>query len=489
MGKKIFQAAFLPVLAIAFFSTCFLVENLWGDLIFPAWFQNGVLSFLEVLNWLAGGWLFNRMLSLLFWNTLVKKILHHDPPVLLVQLSSIFVLIISLSLIAHFVFHEPLTTLIAAAGGLGFVLGFAVQGLILDLFSGLAIQMDRPFKVGDFINCHNRFGDTMIGRVEETTWRTTRLWTTDRNLVIIPNSYITTTIVTNFSMPEVNARFDQDYTLDFSVSSERAIAIFNAALLDSVGSEGPLANPRPKTILTGVSSDGAVYKLRYYLDPTSVSPSKARNTINAKVMHHLTYAGITPSYDRQDIFYEKMPSQKSWRDKDDRIHLLSNIELFHDFSGELLESLSNSFKLKSLKRNELLIKQGDDGESLFVLVEGLLDVSIQIGEEEKHLTLLAPGSFLGEMALLTGEKRSANVKTSIESLVLELTKDSIMSLATTNPEILEKMTSAVARRRLKNKEIELLSDDDKNDVIQKEEENLMARVTNFFFGSKPDKVI
>ena len=419
----------LPVLTIALFSGILFFANLFGDLIFPAWFHQGVLTFLKMLIWFGGGWLFNRLLSLLFWNTLIKKILHQHPPVLLVQLSSIFVLILTLSAIAHFVFHEPLTTLIAAAGGLGFVLGFAVQGLILDLFSGLAIQMDRPFKVGDFINCHNRFGTTMIGRVEETTWRTTRLWTTDRNLVIVPNSYITSTIVTNYSMPEVKARFDLDYTLDFSVPSERAIAIFNAALLESVGSKGPLADPRPKTILTGVDSDGAVYKLRYYLDPTITSPSKARNTVNANVMHHLTYAGITPSYDRQDIFYEKMPSQKSWRNKEDRMDLLSKIELFKDFSEELLESISNSFKLKSLKAKEVLIKQGDDGESLFVLVEGLLDVSLQVGDEQRHLTLLAPGSFLGEMALLTGEKRSANITTSTESLVVELTKDSIMSLS------------------------------------------------------------
>jgi len=103
----------------------------------------------------------------------------------------------------------------------------------------LAIQMDRPFKVGDFINCHNRFGETFIGRVEETSWRTTRLWTTDRNLVIVPNSYITSTIVTNYSLPESVARFELDYTLDFSVPSDRAIRIFNAALLDSVAQRGP----------------------------------------------------------------------------------------------------------------------------------------------------------------------------------------------------------------------------------------------------------
>ena len=207
------------------------------------------------------------MISLLFWDTLIKKISSAPPPLLLVQLSGIAVLILTLSCIAHFVFDEPLTTIIAAAGGLGFVLGFAIQGLILDLFSGLAIQMDRPFKVGDFINCHNRFGETFIGRVEETSWRTTRLWTTERNLVIVPNSYITSTIVTNYSLPESVARFELDYTLDFSVPSDRAIRIFTAALIDSIGPKGPVASPKPKTILTGVNSDGVVYKLRYFLEP------------------------------------------------------------------------------------------------------------------------------------------------------------------------------------------------------------------------------
>jgi len=483
MGKKIFQAAFLPALAIAFFSAILFLANMSGDLFLPLWLHQGVLIFLEILIWFSAGWLFNRLLSLLFWDTLVARISSAPPPLLLVQLSGIAVLIFTLSCIAHFVFDEPLTTIIAAAGGLGFVLGFAIQGLILDLFSGLAIQMDRPFKVGDFINCHNRFGETFIGRVEETSWRTTRLWTTERNLIIVPNSYITSTIVTNYSLPESVARFELDYTLDFSVPSDRAIRIFNAALLDSIGPKGPVASPKPKTILTGVNSDGVVYKLRYFLEPKQVSPSKARNTIHANVIHHLVNAGMSHSYAKQDIFLGKMPKrQKSWNNKEDRMDLLSHIALFQDFSSDLLEAITNSFHLKELKPEDILINQGDDGESLFVLVEGLLEVSIQVEGEKRHLTFLRPGSFLGEMALLTGEKRSADVTSSTESLVGELTKESIMSLATENPEVLKKMTAVVAKRRMKNKEIAAASGKDHDKAVQKEEKNLMSRVTNFFFG-------
>jgi CRP-like cAMP-binding protein len=164
--------------------------------------------------------------------------------------------------------------------------------------------------------------------------------------------------------------------------------------------------------------------------------------------------------------------------------LLSNIALFQDFSGELLENITNSFHLKELKTEEVLFNQGDDGESLFVLVEGLLEVSSQIEGEKRHLSFLRPGSFLGEMALLTGEKRSADVTSSTESLVGELTKDSIMSLATENPDVLKNMTAVVAKRRLENKKMWATSAKSHGEAIQKEEKSLMARVINFFFGNK-----
>ena len=489
MVKKIFQSAFFPALVTAFFSAILFLSNVSGgwlsNLFIDEWVHRGVVVFLEILVWFSGGWLFNRLLSVLFWDTLVGMYTEHHPPKMLVQISGIFVFFLTLSLIAHFVFDEPLTSILVTGGGLTIALGFGIQGLINDLFSSLAIQLDPPFKVGDFINVHHRYleSEGLIGKVEETNWRTTRMWTTGRNYIIVPNSYITTQILTNYSMPKSLSRFEMNYTLDFAIPSDRAIRIFNAALLDSVGAKGPVASPRPTTILTGINSDGAVYKLKYFLEPAEVSPPKARNTINANVIYHLANAGMSPSYDKQDIFLGRMPKrQKSWDNEKDRMDLLSNIDLFKDFSGELLGNITNSFHLRELKPEEVLFNQGDDGESLFVLVEGLLEVSLQVEGEKRHLTFLRPGSFLGEMALLTGEKRSANVTSSTESLVGELTKESIMSLATENPEVLNKMTAVVAKRRLKNEEMWATSAKSHDEAVQKEEKNLMARVTNFFFG-------
>ena len=157
MIKKLFQAAFLPAVITALFSAMLSVSHVSGDFFFDEWIHKGIVIFLEILVWLSGGWLFNRLLSVLFWDALVGMYTEHHPPKMLVQISGIFVFFLTLSLIAHFVFDEPLTSILVTGGGLTIALGFGVQGLINDLFSSLAIQLDPPFKVGDFINVHHRY--------------------------------------------------------------------------------------------------------------------------------------------------------------------------------------------------------------------------------------------------------------------------------------------------------------------------------------------
>ena len=59
-----------------------------------------------------------------------------------------------------------------------------------------------------------------------------------------------------------------------------------------------------------------------------------------------------------------------------------------------------------------------------------------------------------------------------------------MSLATENPEVLNKMTAVVAKRRLKNKEMWSTSTKSHEEAVQNEEKSLLVRVMNFFFGNR-----
>jgi len=402
--------------------------------------------------WLSAAWLFNRLLTLILWQGIIGSALGRHPPRLVIQLTGLLIFLLTVSGIMRFVFGESITAIWAASGAVGIVVGFALKNLILDTFSGLAIHLERPFEVGDWISCHTRMG-TYIGRVEETNWRTTRLWTTTRNIIIIPNSYLTTTLLTNFSMPDSQSRFDIKFTLDFSVTSERVIRILSSAALEStLSSNGILSSPPPKVIVNEVSELGVEYELRYFLDPRNISPAKARSEITQTVLKHIKQAGLTLAYPRQDLFLARMPwRQKDWCFLKDLIHHLQSLSLFINLKESELEFLAQHLSVHSLDKGSIIVKQGEKGDSMFILAEGLLEVLIdQPDGTQLKVADLAPGIFFGEKSLLTGEPRSATVVCVAESEVCEITKSCMAKLLEINPDLVDTLGRAVVERDIIN---------------------------------------
>jgi small-conductance mechanosensitive channel/CRP-like cAMP-binding protein len=436
---------------------------------------------LQVASWLLGAFLLNRLFERFLWNGLVARSLHRAPPRLVVQLCSVAVYLGAFGGILSNVFNQPVTAFWAASGAVGMVVGFALQNLILDTFSGLAIHLERPFSVGDWINVQTRMG-TFIGRVEETNWRTTRLWNTDRNLIIIPNSFMTTTVVVNFSMPTAIARFELDFLLDFNVPTDRVLRVLQAALMSAVGPGGPLAEPAPKVRIDSVSEEGIKYKLRYFLSPVETSPSKARNTILGKVMQHLHHSGISLTYPKRDVFVADMPwRQKDWKNQKDQIRQVQRLALFKLLSEDDLEFLTSEMKVEHYPRGHTIVSEKDEGSSMFILAEGMLEVLI--AQEDKaplKVAVLEPGDFFGEKSMLSGEPRSATVATTTESVVGEITKDAIGRLISRNPDVAQLLSLAVAQRQAENNAMLIASGDSKESYVEKEAAHIFSSLKRFF---------
>jgi small-conductance mechanosensitive channel len=102
--------------------------------------------------------------------------------------------------VATFVFEEKLLTT-SAVGAV--VIGFALQDTLGNAFSGLAIQIEKPFHVGHWV----RVGE-FEGRVHEVTWRATKLRTKTGNLVVLPNNVVSKEAVTNYSEPALPSRLE-----------------------------------------------------------------------------------------------------------------------------------------------------------------------------------------------------------------------------------------------------------------------------------------
>ena len=226
--------------------------------------------------WLTSAFFVNRLLSVFFWEMGVERAIGQPVPRLVKDILALLIFLVALSGIISFVFHQPVTGLWATSGAVGLVVGFALRSMILDVFSGLAFNIDRSYRIGDWVQLHGRqLNLHIVGRIEEINWRTTRLRTTANNMVVVPNSIMGQTIVTNFMTPEPESRLELFFTLDFSVPTERALRVIGAAIKAISGPGGPLEEKPAKVRVNGVSSVGVEYCVRYWILPSDVSPRKS----------------------------------------------------------------------------------------------------------------------------------------------------------------------------------------------------------------------
>lgn len=232
-------------------------------------------------------------------------------------------------------------------------------------------------------------------------WRTVHIHTPDKVLVVVPNSFLTNNVLTNLTEPSPHKEFELAFTFDFEVPSERVIRVLNAALTQTTEL---LTEPAAKTRVSRVNASGVEYKVKYWIDPRRCGPAKARALVTEHILQGLAQAGLMPSYPKSDVYTADLPI-RNLDVREDRVSLLARIELFSVLSHEELESLADQMHERVIRRNEVIVRRGESGNSMYLLLEGYLNVCLpEPGSgREVPVAQLKPGAYFGEMSLLTGE--------------------------------------------------------------------------------------
>jgi CRP-like cAMP-binding protein len=338
----------------------------------------------------------------------------------------------------------------------GLVLGFALRSAILDVFTGLAVHIDRSYEIGDWIEVHGGgFAQPVRGEVIQVNWRTTRLRTTARNVIVIPNGVLGTTPIVNLSLPTNTSRFKLAITLDAAVPPGRATRVLLAGVTAAMGRDGLLEDPDPKVLVDDIAAEGVRYEVRYYQDCSRLAPMKGKDRVLRSLLEHLDRAGISPAYPKQDVFHAPMPERNlSLKSAADRVGLLARIDLFDEtLQLRELEELAREMPLRQYGAGEILLREGDAGASMFVLSEGLLGASVRDRwGESVQVARIAPGQAFGEMSLFTGEPRSATVTALTDVVAFEISKTQFQALLARRPAIAEHVAGLVAQRRVSAKQ-------------------------------------
>lgn len=402
-------------------------------------------------------------------------------PKLLRHLVTIGIATIAGLLIAYTVAPEAFSGILALSGILGVVLGLALKPLILDVFSGISTNLDSAFQIGDWIDIGSRSdGQAHSGWVEEINWRTTHIRTRTGNLIICPNSGVSTAVIMNYSRPWPLSRVDSEITLPADLDVARALRVLQAALDSTVGMEGgSSAERRGKVVLKELREGMAIYQLRSWIDYSQQSAPDLRHLVLCSVMRHLRIAGIplaepaVMNQDHREILDNTSPAHIP--------RLLSHIELFRGMEDEDLQHLAASLVARDIHPQEGIVRQGEEGTDMFVITEGAVEVLVNVDGREVQVASMQAGDYFGEMSLLTGEPRTATVRATTRGRLWQISRESMARVLTDDAPTMDLVSRNLAKRNLnRSSRIEASNTQCTEDQTRSLTATLLAKMKSIF---------
>ncbi|MBA4249685.1 MAG: hypothetical protein C0432_02815 [Candidatus Puniceispirillum sp.] len=431
---------------------------------------------------------FTSILKYIIWD-------YYFPVKRKVTLSSLLINIINLIInlvcifgVLKFVFKQPIEHALAATGAFGVVLGFGLQRMVLDLSVGISIDMDKSFQMGNWIHIRHNNLD-IIGQIVQMNWRVISVKSADNKLFQIPNNIFGATIVTNLSRPTLDAEFEIKFIVPYIINEKKVLTVALFAL-DSVAASDYIFDYKCRIDTT--SLDGVGYKIRYFLRPDKMAPGKVRHFIHAALMRFFRSENIpfatSFSKNLNDSIYllskkfntihnEQLKDVVSFSSGEpfSNVDLVKNVDLFAVFDDKKIEHITQKSTLVKFNKGDTVCKQGDLGQSLYIVKEGFLRVFINNDEgREKQVGVLIPEDFFGEMSLLTGAPRSATVVADSKVSLLCITVDVVIPLLSENDKFYYYIARTIAERQSINAKILNQKEDvrKKNSLIRELEEKI-----------------
>jgi small-conductance mechanosensitive channel/CRP-like cAMP-binding protein len=365
-------------------------------------------------------------------------------------------------LVATFIFKETLAAT-SAVGAL--VVGFALQDTLGNAFAGLAIQMEKPFRVGHWI----AVGD-FIGRVTEITWRATKLRTKTGNVVVLPNNIVSKEAVINYSEPQAPTRLEVEVGATYMLPPNYV----KAAIVEALANCGRvLKEPAPDVLLVAFADSAITYRARFWVSDYERDEA-ARDEVRTAIYYAFQRHRIEIPWPITVEYKRPFPSDEEpaeWLV--DRARLLGQIDLFGGLDAAERERLAALAHERFYGDRDRIVRQGDPGSSLFVVSAGRAVVTVEPGGE---VATIEAGGYFGEMSLLTGDPRSATVSARGDSRVFEIDAEALRAVALSDPAVLDQMAAIAAARR---SELLAVRDASQAGRAQDNAQNLLLRIKRF----------
>ena len=419
---------------------------------------------LEVLWWLGAAWLavgFLRAFVVLGRQPRDTKLVQ-DLLAALIYLAATFAIV-------AYVFDLPVKGLLATSGALAIIIGLALQSSLGDVFSGIVLNIERPYRVGDWII----LDDTLQGKVIETNWRATHILTGNQDVAIIPNSVIAKSRLVNCSTPTTIHGASIRVRLEPSLTPAAGCNLLKEVLL---GSTHILRTPEPTVTIKDLSAEMIDFELSYSVADIS-AVDQAQNELFNRVFRAAAAAGAKFS-----PRFASSPSQAAPEGEGESGipgRLLAGISLFSTLTVDEKAALASQMQRKDYKPGEVVVRAGTILEALCIVSYGVLVGSVEANGRKIEVIRLAPGDYFGEVGLLTGKPLEGELTALTRVVIYEISKAALSPIIKGRPGLAEELSESLANRQLANRTV-LDHVDDKEGPEEGLAERVAANIRRLF---------
>jgi small-conductance mechanosensitive channel/CRP-like cAMP-binding protein len=411
---------------------------------------------LEVIWWLGAAWLAVGFLR--------AFVVFERPPrdtKLVQELLATLIYLAATFAIVGYVFDLPVKGLLATSGALAIILGLALQSSLGDVFSGIVLNIERPYRVGDWII----LDDALQGKVIENNWRATHILTGNQDVAIIPNSVIAKSKLVNCSTPTKIHGASIRVKFQPSLTPAAGCNLLKEVLL---GSAHILRTPEPTVTIKDLSAEMIDFELSYSVADIS-AVDRAQNELFDRVYRAAAAAGAKFSPRLGGSPREAAPETEGKLGIPER--LLAGISLFSCLTAEEKTSLASQMRRQDYRPGDVIVRTGTILDALCVVSLGVLIGSVEENGQKIESIRLAPGDYFGELGLLTGAPLKGELTALTRVVIYEISKAALSPLLKARPGMAEELSEILASRQLANRAVL-----DHHDDKEAPDEGLVERV-------------
>jgi len=447
MRPRLKKRLALPLVAIALLGAALYVLRQFTPLLpaNPSEMQQGtqaayewVATLLRVALWLNVALIVIRVLNEFIFYVFRKR-KGYEAPSLMRDIFSLIAYIVSIALILKYNFPNlALGALLSGSALLGIILGLALQDTLGNLFAGISLHADKPFQVGDVITVGK-----WTGVVESISWRAVKIKSFSNHFILVSNSSIAKENIEVCPRENPNARV-VFFSALYTHSPIMVIQTVREAVREC---DNILRYMTPVVRIRDLGADGVDYEVKYWLkDYTRYNDTDA--LIRQRSWYAFQRAGFGFPFPTRTVHIQQPAAHDGdGKDTESLAARLSTVDIFSPLTADERLTLAESSAGRIFAPGETIIRAGDHGASMFILHRGSVDVRVESNDQSRTVNTLREGDFFGEMALFTGEPRTASVVAADETEVLEIGHAAMKSLFETNPDLVESLSHTINERR------------------------------------------